>query len=60
MRKFVGATIPVLVAGAAAFMGTAAAAPVQVPVHVPVNTCGNTVLVIGVLNPAYGNQCLGR
>ncbi|KJY22003.1 chaplin, partial [Streptomyces sp. NRRL S-444] len=25
---------------------------VQVPVHVPVNVCGNTVNVIGLLNPA--------
>ena len=30
---------------------------VQVPVHVPVNLCGNTVDVIGLLNPAFGNQC---
>ncbi|MCF2529711.1 chaplin [Yinghuangia sp. KLBMP8922] len=30
---------------------------VQVPVHVPVNVCGNTVSVIGVLNPAFGNFC---
>jgi hypothetical protein len=30
---------------------------VQVPVHVPVNVCGNTIDVIGVLNPAFGNQC---
>ena len=29
----------------------------QVPVHVPVNTCGNTVNVIGALNPAFGNAC---
>jgi hypothetical protein len=29
----------------------------QVPVHVPVNICGNTVDVIGLLNPAFGNQC---
>ncbi|MFG2865819.1 chaplin [Streptomyces sp. ISID311] len=27
----------------------------QVPVHVPVNATGNTVNVIGVLNPAVGN-----
>ncbi|MGW5864483.1 chaplin [Streptomyces sp. NPDC055239] len=31
---------------------------VQVPVHVPVNLCGNTVDVIGLLNPAFGNQCV--
>ncbi|MGP4110824.1 chaplin [Streptomyces sp. 4N509B] len=31
---------------------------VQVPVHVPVNACGNTVNVVGVLNPAFGNTCV--
>ncbi|MEV7884560.1 chaplin [Streptomyces sp. NPDC002817] len=30
---------------------------VQVPVHVPVNVCGNTVNVIALLNPAFGNTC---
>ncbi|MEU4796324.1 chaplin [Streptomyces sp. NPDC023327] len=30
----------------------------QVPVHVPVNICGNTVNVVGLLNPAFGNQCV--
>ncbi|AQS70422.1 chaplin [Streptomyces pactum] len=30
---------------------------VQAPVHVPVNVCGNTVDVVGVLNPAMGNSC---
>ncbi|MFJ4713139.1 chaplin [Streptomyces sp. NPDC088785] len=30
---------------------------VQVPVHVPVNACGNTVSVVGLLNPAFGNAC---
>ncbi|MET7734546.1 chaplin ChpE [Streptomyces sp. NPDC005402] len=28
---------------------------VQAPVHVPVNAVGNSVNVIGVLNPAFGN-----
>ncbi|MEU2505632.1 chaplin ChpH [Streptomyces sp. NPDC007863] len=31
---------------------------VQVPVHVPINACGNTVSVIGLLNPAFGNTCI--
>ncbi|AOT58106.1 MULTISPECIES: chaplin ChpH [Streptomyces] len=31
---------------------------VQVPVHVPVNVCGNTINVIGLLNPAFGNTCV--
>lgn len=30
---------------------------VQLPVHVPVNVCGNTVNVVGLLNPAVGNRC---
>ncbi|MEW2491144.1 chaplin [Streptomyces sp. NPDC048411] len=30
---------------------------IQVPVHVPVNLCGNTVSVIGLLNPTFGNYC---
>jgi hypothetical protein len=31
---------------------------VQAPVHIPVNVCGNTVSVIGLLNPAFGNTCI--
>ncbi|MFI6369420.1 chaplin [Streptomyces sp. NPDC050546] len=44
--------------------GSAAGSPgvvsgntVQLPVHVPANVCGNTVNVVGVLNPAAGNSC---
>ncbi|GAA4873226.1 chaplin [Kitasatospora terrestris] len=57
-------------AGAAAAHGGASAAGaatnspgvlsgnlIQVPVHVPVNVCGNTISVIGLLNPAFGNNC---
>ncbi|RFU83480.1 chaplin [Streptomyces triticagri] len=47
--------------------GTAVGSPgvlsgnlVQVPVHVPVNACGNTVDVIGLLNPAFGNACVNN
>ncbi|MER8237263.1 chaplin [Streptomyces sp. NPDC101490] len=35
--------------------GVASGNLVQVPVHVPVNVSGNTVNVIGLLNPAFGN-----
>ncbi|MCD0485277.1 chaplin [Streptacidiphilus sp. ASG 303] len=31
---------------------------IQVPVSVPVNLCGNTITVIGLLNPAFGNTCV--
>ncbi|SEE28299.1 LPXTG-motif cell wall anchor domain-containing protein [Streptomyces sp. 2231.1] len=30
---------------------------IQLPVHIPVNACGNTVNVVGLLNPAMGNRC---
>ncbi|MER7918734.1 MULTISPECIES: chaplin [unclassified Streptomyces] len=30
---------------------------IQLPVHVPVNVCGDTVNVVGLLNPAMGNSC---
>ncbi|MFI2432296.1 chaplin, partial [Streptomyces sp. NPDC018957] len=29
----------------------------QVPVSVPVNVCGNSANVVGLLNPAFGNTC---
>ncbi|OII60400.1 chaplin [Streptomyces sp. CC53] len=31
---------------------------IQVPVHVPVNVCGNTIDIIGLLNPTFGNVCV--
>ncbi|MFJ9697823.1 chaplin [Kitasatospora sp. NPDC101183] len=42
---------------AAGSPGVASGNSVQVPVEVPVNACGNTVDVIGALNPAFGNRC---
>lgn len=31
---------------------------IQVPVDVPVNVCGNTISVLGVMNPASGSVCV--
>ncbi|MFE0601467.1 chaplin [Streptomyces sp. NPDC058892] len=31
---------------------------VQVPIHIPVNACGNTVSLVGLLNPAFGDTCV--
>ncbi|MFF8271467.1 chaplin [Streptomyces sp. NPDC016562] len=31
---------------------------IQVPIHIPVNACGNSVSVIGLLNPSFGNTCV--
>ncbi|MEV6579415.1 chaplin [Streptomyces sp. NPDC051582] len=33
---------------------------VQLPVHTPVNVCGNTVSVVGLLNSAAGNRCANQ
>ncbi|MER8184151.1 chaplin [Kitasatospora sp. NPDC094015] len=43
--------------GAANSPGVGSGNSVQVPVDIPVNACGNTVDVVGLLNPAFGNQC---
>ncbi|MGY4967530.1 chaplin [Streptomyces sp. 900105245] len=40
--------------------GVASGNVVSVPVHIPVNFCNNTVDVIGLLNPAFGNGCFSR
>jgi hypothetical protein len=31
---------------------------IQVPIHVPINVCGNSINIIGILNPTFGNVCI--
>lgn len=31
---------------------------IQVPVDLPLNVCGNTINVVALLNPAFGNTCV--
>ncbi|ANW18400.1 chaplin [Streptomyces clavuligerus] len=57
-----GAGLAIADAGA---QGVAAGSPgvlsgnlVQVPIHIPINLCGNTIDVVGILNPAFGNTCV--
>lgn len=59
--------MPAYAAGVAGADGAAAGSPgvvsgntVQLPVRVPVNLCGNTVDVVGLLNPAAGNSCVAE
>ncbi|MFC8511310.1 chaplin [Streptomyces sp. NPDC057411] len=40
--------------------GVASGNLVQAPVHVPVNVSGNTINVIGLLNPAFGNGAVNN
>jgi hypothetical protein len=64
------AVVGIVAAGAGTAMassgaeGVAAGSPgvisgnqVQVPVHIPVVLCGNTINAVGLLNPAFGNHC---
>lgn len=37
--------------------GVASGNVLQLPINVPINVCGNTIDIVGVLNPAFGNQC---
>ncbi|MCK8433408.1 chaplin [Streptomyces sp. D2-8] len=30
---------------------------IQIPIDVNANVCGNSINVIGLLNPAFGNEC---
>ncbi|GAA4873232.1 chaplin [Kitasatospora terrestris] len=42
---------------AAGSPGVGSGNAVQAPVDIPVNACGNTINLIGLLNPAFGNNC---
>ncbi|MEE1785812.1 chaplin [Streptomyces sp. SP17BM10] len=50
-----GATAEGVAAGSA---GVVSGNSVEVPVHIPLDVCGNSVDVVGLLNPAFGNHCL--
>lgn len=59
-----GATM-LLVSNSLADSGVAVGSPgiisgnvIQVPVHVPINLCGNTIDIIALLNPTSGNTCV--
>ncbi|QOV39281.1 chaplin [Streptomyces ferrugineus] len=40
--------------------GIASGNLVQAPIHIPVNDSGNSVNVVGVLNPAFGNLAVNK
>ncbi|MFD9813899.1 chaplin [Streptomyces sp. NPDC059080] len=31
---------------------------IQMPIHLPINLCGNTVDIVALLNPTFGNTCV--
>ncbi|MFJ8113050.1 chaplin [Streptomyces sp. NPDC096132] len=40
--------------------GIASGNTVQAPVNIPVNVCGNTIDIVGLLNPSFGNSCANK
>ncbi|WP_030259137.1 MULTISPECIES: chaplin [Streptomyces] len=42
---------------AAGSPGVVSGNQIQIPVHIPINLCGNTINAGGLLNPAFGNTC---
>ncbi|MER5786812.1 chaplin [Streptomyces sp. NPDC001980] len=45
---------------AAGSAGVVSGNVIEVPVNIPVNLCGDTVDVIGLLNPAFGGTCVNE
>ncbi|MEU5426313.1 chaplin [Streptomyces olivoreticuli] len=33
---------------------------IQAPIEVPLNVCGNSINVVGLLNPTFGNKCVNE
>lgn len=44
--------------GAVGSPGVLSGNVIQAPINVPVNVCGNTINVVGLLNPTFGNTCV--
>ncbi|MFI8848644.1 chaplin [Streptomyces sp. 891-h] len=44
--------------GAAGSPGVISGNVIQIPVHVPIQVCGNTIDIVGILNPTFGNTCV--
>ncbi|MGW1200629.1 chaplin [Streptomyces sp. NPDC002536] len=51
--------------GGAGAIGVAKGSPgvvsgnvIQVPIQLPINLCGNSIDIVGLLNPTFGNTCI--
>ncbi|MFJ7072274.1 chaplin ChpE [Streptomyces sp. NPDC098781] len=40
--------------------GVASGNLVQAPIHIPANVSGNSINVVGILNPAFGNLAVNK
>ncbi|MEU9503627.1 chaplin [Streptomyces sp. NPDC048196] len=46
--------------GAAHSPGFLSGNNVQVPINIPINICGNSINILALLNPTFGNVCINR
>jgi hypothetical protein len=51
--------------GGAGAVGVAKGSPgvisgnvIQLPIQIPINLCGNSIDIVGLLNPTFGNTCV--
>ncbi|MEU3412397.1 MULTISPECIES: chaplin [unclassified Streptomyces] len=51
---------PTTVGVAANSPGVLSGNVIQVPINVQANVCGNSINIIGLLNPAFGNACANK
>ncbi|KXN64664.1 DUF320-domain-containing protein [Conidiobolus coronatus NRRL 28638] len=43
--------------GASVSPGLLSGNVIQLPLDIPINACGNSINVVGALNPTFGNEC---
>jgi hypothetical protein len=48
---------PIDATGATKSPGFLSGNVIQLPINAPLNLCGNSIDVIGILNPTFGNEC---
>nr|WP_240150650.1 chaplin [Streptomyces sp. SID7805] len=48
------------IGGAYGSPGVISGNTIQVPIDVPINLCGNSINIVGLLNPAFGNTCINN
>ncbi|MEU8583960.1 chaplin [Streptomyces abikoensis] len=60
LAGFAGSAVADSVASGAAVgsPGVVSGNVIQIPIQIPINLCGNSIDIVGLLNPASGNTCI--
>ncbi|MFI0911751.1 chaplin [Streptomyces abikoensis] len=60
LAGFAGSAVADSVANGAAVgsPGVVSGNVIQIPIQIPINLCGNSIDIVGLLNPASGNTCI--